>query len=72
VSVALASEEGAAYRAGLRVGDEIVSIAGRPATEFASSDALPALVEHSSSIHFEIRRGGEPKAFDVTPLELVR
>jgi len=71
VEVAAARADGAAYASGLRVSDEVVKIAGRPAAEFLQPSALPTLVQSADVVRFEVRRNGQPMAFDVVPRVLI-
>src|SRR4029077_498485 len=71
VEVAAARADGAAYASGLRVADEVVTIAGRPGSEFLQPSALPTLVQSANVVRFEVRRNGQPMAFDVVPTVLI-
>jgi len=71
VEVAAARADGAAYASGLRVSDEVVKIAGRPAAEFLQPSALPTLVQSADVVRLEVRRNGQPMAFDVVPRVLI-
>jgi hypothetical protein len=71
VEVAAARADGAAYASGLRVGDEVLMIAGRPGTDFLQPSALPTLVQSADVVRFEVRRNGQPMAFDVVPRVLI-
>ena len=66
------SDSGAAYRAGIRDGDEILSIDGRPASEFSWPETLGNVVQTGRVIHFQLRRAGKTVAIDVTPEVVVR
>ncbi|HYL57051.1 MAG TPA: aspartyl protease family protein [Gemmatimonadales bacterium] len=71
VDVAATRADGAAYASGLRVGDEVVTIAGRPGSEFLQPAALPTLVQSANVVRFEVRRNGRSMAFDVVPTVLI-
>ena len=55
-----------AEEAGLRVGDRIVGIAGRPVEEF--SDIIMAVAVGGQTVNVAVERGGEVLHFDVTPV----
>ena len=71
MEVVAARPDGAAYAAGLRVGDAVVTIAGRLGSEFLEPSALPTLVQSADVVRFEVRRNGQPMAFDVKPAVII-
>ena len=72
VTVVDAIAGGAAAGAGLRPGDEVVEIGGRPARDFLDPDTLVALVQAGGSIRFAVMRESKRITIDVVPLERLR
>jgi regulator of sigma E protease len=60
------SSDGAAIRAGLRKGDRIVSINGKPVTSFEDLTALvPQLAKNNPRLHLTVQRGRDSLGFDL-------
>jgi len=57
---------GAAWRAGLRTGDEIVAIGGKPVTVFKELQKKVTLGDLSQGVAFTVRRPGEAAVREVT------
>ena len=57
---------GAAWRAGLRTGDEIVAIGGKPVTVFKELQKKVTLGDLSQGVAFTVRRPGEADVREVT------
>jgi S1-C subfamily serine protease len=63
---------GSAAGAGIRDGDTLVSINGRPAAEFAWPEVLGALIQEGKPMNFVVRRGGRDEPVIVMPVLVVR
>ena len=72
VTVQIFSESGAAYRAGVRTGDELVSINGNPAAEYSWPETVGIVVQTGAPMKFELRREGKSFTAVVTPEIVVR
>lgn len=72
VSVSTLLPGGAAAAAGLRVGDTVRAVGGRPARELLIPTELAALAERGESVRVEVVREGRRSWVGVTPTVLVR
>lgn len=61
-----------AARAGLMIGDVILSIAGAPIVDQESIPAAMLRVEPGQEVEIGLTRGGEPRSFTVVPTERMR
>jgi S1-C subfamily serine protease len=61
------SEGGAAAKAGLKEGDKIVEIAGRPVTSVQSYMAVMAQLRRGEAVEVRVERDGKKQTFKVTP-----
>ena len=72
IQVQIVTEAGAAYRAGIRTGDEIVSVNGRAAGEFRWPETLNIVVQAGQVLKLEIRREGKGVKVEVNPEMVVK
>jgi S1-C subfamily serine protease len=61
------SDGGAAAKAGLKEGDKIVEIAGRPVTSVQSYMAVMAQLRRGEAVEVRVERDGKKQTFKVTP-----
>jgi S1-C subfamily serine protease len=59
---------GPAEKAGIKAGDVIASVNGKPASSIRLTDMRTALRDEAPGtvMHFEVERAGQQKAIDVT------
>ena len=57
--------------AGLEAGDEIITINGRPASEFALFEIMKLFQQPDTSVEFTITKDGEPQTITIRLRRLV-